>query len=307
MSTHAQTIAGLIDRVAVLFDDAGIAYGHGTDNAREEAAYLVLVSLGLPPAVPQAVLDTRLTGDEIERVGRLARRRTEQRVPTAYLVHAAWFCGLKFYVDERVLVPRSPIAELIEHGFAPWWSPERPVRRILDMGTGSGCIAVACAYAFPDAEVDAADLDEGALAVARRNIAGHGLEGRVHAIRSNLFMGLGDRRYDLIVANPPYVGAGEMAQLPEEYRHEPVLGLSANRGGLELVLRILRSAPDHLEPEGLLVTEVGNGDEALMRYCPEVPFIWPEFERGGHGVFVLTAAELREHRASFADGAGPAP
>lgn len=239
MTSQSETIAQAIERLAAQFEAAGLSFGHGTDNAVDDAAHLVLAALRLPPQVPPGVLETPMTPAELGEVEALAARRLRERVPTAYLVRTAWFCGLRFHVDERVLVPRSPIAELIENGFAPWIRPDRPVRRILDVGTGSGCIAVACAYAFPDAEVDAADVSEGALAVARENIAAHRLEGRVHALRSDVYEGLGAERYDIIVSNPPYVDAEQMRGLPEEYRREPALGLAGGADGLDVVLRIL--------------------------------------------------------------------
>lgn len=298
-SGAGETIGGAIRRVAASFEQAGLSYGHGTDNAHDEAAWLVLSALRLPPVVPEAVQDTVLTAGERAEIDRLARRRIDERMPTAYLTGSAWFCGLRFEVNPAVLVPRSPIAELIMNGFAPWIPPERAVRRVLDIGTGSGCIAIACALAFEEAEVDAADVSDAALAVARRNIAAHGLTARVHALHSDLFAALHGRVYDLIVSNPPYVDEAEMASLPEEYRREPALGFAGGIDGLDIVARILREAADHLTPDGILVVEVGASEEALARRYPTVPFLWLEFEMGGQGVFLLTAAELRRYHDCF--------
>lgn len=287
-----ESVAGIIDRFAARFEAAALEFGHGTDNAYDDAVWLVLAGLGLPPQVPDAVFDTRLDVDEIARLEALAERRVSERVPTAYLVNTAWFCGLRFRVDERVLVPRSPIAELIETGFAPWIAGDRPVARILDIGTGSGCIAIACAYAFPEAQVDAADLSADALAVTRSNIALHGMEGRVHALQADVYEGLPAARYDIIVSNPPYVDASAMRALPGEYLREPVLGLAAGEEGLDVVLRILSGARERLQPDGILVVEVGDSMEALERRFPQLPLLWLEFERGGHGVFLLEARDL---------------
>lgn len=292
MKRGGETIEGAIRRIAAQFGAAGLTFGHGTDNAIDDAAHLVLSVLRLPPEVPDAVLETVLNDAERAAIDALAGRRLRERLPTAYLTGVSWFCGLRFEVDERVLVPRSPIAELIEEGFEPWLRPDNPPERILDIGTGSGCIAVACALRFPHAEVDAVDVSPAALDVAGRNIAWHGVGDRVRAIRSDVYDALEGRRYDLIVSNPPYVEEAEMEQLPPEYGHEPALGLVAGPSGLDVVIRILRGARAHLRSEGVLVVEVGNARDALERLYPRVPFVWLEFARGGEGVFQIAAEDL---------------
>jgi ribosomal protein L3 glutamine methyltransferase len=232
---------------------------------------------------------------------KLATRRIKERVPAAYLTQRMWFAGHEFYVDERVLVPRSPIAELIHAQFQPWADPTT-IKRVLDIGTGSGCIAIACALAFPDAQVDAADISPDALAVTQINIERHQVQTRMRAIQSDVFDGLHNQRYDLIVSNPPYVSHAEMDQLPDEYLREPELGLRAGVDGLDIARRLLAEAESHLEPHGVLVVEVGDSEFALAEAYPAVPFIWLEFEHGGGGVFVLTAQQLSEHREALAAG-----
>jgi ribosomal protein L3 glutamine methyltransferase len=286
----AKTATDLVLAVERRLKRARLFYGHGTDNARDEAAALVYHAMELSHDDPRAPT-RRATAAQLGTVETLTAARIERRVPLAYLTHEAWFAGLPFYVDERVLVPRSPIAELIERQFAPWIDARR-VKDIVDIGTGSGCIALACAKAFPRARVDAVDIDPAALEVAAINRRRLRLTRRVRLVESDHFTALSRRSYDIIVSNPPYVGAREMRGLPREYRHEPQIALQSGSDGLDSVATILRAAGRHLRPLGLLVVEVGNTERLLARAYPKVPFTWLEFERGGGGVFVLTREQL---------------
>ncbi len=297
ISQHLVSIRDYIRWGLSEFSRAGLFFGHGTDNALDEARLLVLHALNMPFDSPDELLQSRLVPSERRRIAELLQRRIDERLPAAYLTHEAWFAGLSFYVDERVLVPRSPIAELIENGFAPWLACEP--RRILDLCTGSACIGIACAYAFENAEVDVADISEDALDVAGINIARHDLQHRVNPRQSDVFDSLEGERYDLIVSNPPYVDARDLAEMPAEYHREPALGLASGDDGLDLTRRILREAAQHLEEGGLLVVEVGNSWVALEEAYPQLGFTWLEFERGGHGVFALTRDQLIEAAASL--------
>lgn len=276
----------------------GVHFGHGTDNALDEAAYLILQALDLPADLRGEWLDTHLTQAERIRLAELLRQRCIERIPTAYLVGKAWFAGLEFSIDRRALIPRSPLGELIQQGFAPWVEAER-IHTILDLCTGSGCIALACAYYLPQAKVDATDLSFDALELARLNREKLGLIEQVELLQGDLFAPVTGRRYDLIISNPPYVDARDMAELPPEYRHEPRMALEAGEDGLDIVRRILREAPRHLEPNGVLIVEVGNSQEHVEHTWPDVPFTWLSFEHGEDGVFLLTREQLLEYAGRF--------
>lgn len=269
-------------------------YGHGTDNAQDDIFALVLGSLALPLESDPIFLSAQLTEDEKIHLAKQLQRRIQEHVPVPYLTHTAYFCNLAFYVDTRVLIPRSPLAELIQHQFSPWIANEQ-VHRVLDLCTGSGCIAIACHYAFPEAEIDAVDISPDALAVCEINRKRHGVEHCVQLIESNGFDAIPPGQYDIIVSNPPYVGHEEMQTLPLEYQHEPSLALQADDEGLAIVEKILCNALPYLSPHGILVVEVGNSDEALVEKYPHIPFTWLEFERGGHGVFLLTYEQLQTY------------
>ena len=298
MTAELATIIDFIRYGASRFSAAGLTFGHSHDNPIDEATHLVLASLHLPPDIPPAYGAGTLTMAERANVLALIERRVTERLPVAYLVGATWFAGLKFKSDRRALVPRSPIAELIESGFAPWLD-ERHVERALDLCTGSGCIGIAMAEYNPQWQVDLADISDEALSLARENIVFQHLEGRVEAIRSDLFAGLQGREYDLIVSNPPYVTDDEYAALPGEYVHEPKLGLTSGADGLDLCLRMLDEAAGHLTEDGLLIVEVGESEHALAALLPEVPFIWIEFKVGQMGVFALERRDLIEHAAAI--------
>ncbi|MDP4490959.1 50S ribosomal protein L3 N(5)-glutamine methyltransferase [Vibrio sp. AH4] len=296
--SELHTLQDMIRWTVSRFNAANLFYGQGTDNAWDEAVQLILPTLYLPIDVPPHVLNSRLTSSERLRVVERVIKRINDRTPVAYLTNKAWFCGLEFFVDQRVLVPRSPIGELIQNRFEPWLI-EEPTR-IMDLCTGSGCIAIACANAFPEAEVDAIDISADALQVAEQNIQEHGLEQQVFPIRSDLFRDLPQEQYDLIVTNPPYVDQEDMDSLPSEFRHEPELGLAAGSDGLKLARRILANAPLYLKENGVLVCEVGNSMVHMMEQYPHIPFTWLEFENGGHGVFLLTREQLIDCAADFA-------
>ncbi len=296
--TSLATIRDYIRWAASRFNEAQLFFGHGTASALDEAVAVVLHTINQPYTLPVEYFDSVLTKQEREKVISIIERRVKQRIPAAYLTHEAIFAGLSFYVDERVLVPRSPIAELIEDQFAPWVEPDQ-VGTILDLCTGSGCIAIACAYAFPEAEVDAVDISEEALQVAAINVEKHHLSERLKLIKSDLFEHLRGKRYDIIVSNPPYVCQAELQQLPAEYHAEPHIGFAGGVSGLDIVIKIIEQAVSFLNDRGILIVEVGSSAETLQTRFPEVPFFWLDFERGGDGVFLLTAEQLKQYASIF--------
>ncbi len=280
-------------RIAVeRFNEAGLHFGHGSTNAHDEAVYLILHTLSLPLDELEPVLDRRLTAAEIESIEDIVRRRVDERIPAAYLTREAWLGEFRFYVDERAIVPRSYIAELLRDELYPWIGDDQPVDKALDICTGSGCLAILLALAFPDAEVDATELSSQALEVAARNVSDYGLRDRVHLTHGDLFAGL-TGRYDLIVSNPPYVDRVSMQGLPREYRAEPQMALAGGEDGLEIVRRLLVQAGAHLNERGILIVEVGHNRDILERAFPALPFTWLETSGGDGFVFLLTAAELR--------------
>ncbi|WP_273403694.1 50S ribosomal protein L3 N(5)-glutamine methyltransferase [Actinobacillus porcinus] len=292
-----QTIKDFLRWTFSNFNRSDIYYGHGQDNAWDESLHLVLTGLELPMDLPDNLFDTRLTLSEKQLLVGLVTERLAKRVPVAYLVNSSWFCGLEFYVDERVIVPRSPISALIEdrfHGIL-----HLNPKRILDLCTGSGCIAIACAEKFPTAEVDAVDLSFDALNVAEINIERHDMQDRVFPLQSDLFTNLIGDKYDLIVTNPPYVDLEDLGDMPEEFHFEPELALGSGYDGLDITKQILANAADYLNDDGVLVCEVGNSMVHLMEQYPEVPFNWVELKNGGLGVFTLTKAQLEEYRDLF--------
>ncbi|NCT67065.1 MAG: 50S ribosomal protein L3 N(5)-glutamine methyltransferase [Rhodanobacteraceae bacterium] len=294
MTQELATIVDFIRYGASRFGAAGLTFGHSYDNALDEATHLVLHALHLPHDLSPAYGQARLTATEKQAVLALIDRRIDEQKPVAYLTGEAWFAGLKFKSDPRALVPRSPIAELIQAGFSPWLD-ERPVERALDLCTGSGCIGIAMAVHNPDWQVDLVDISDDALALARENVEFQDVGGRVRVLKSDLFANLAGERYDLIVSNPPYVTEQEYAALPPEYSHEPVLGLTAGPDGLDFALRILLAAPAHLTDDGVLIVEVGESERALVELLPQVPFNWVEFDVGQMGVFLLDRRDLVEH------------
>ena len=281
----------LIREGAALFEQAELSYGHGTDNALDESAWLVLHAVGIPPDQPIDDYHQLLSTEQAFASRALLNRRIDERQPAAYLTGSAWFAGLQFHVDSRVLVPRSPLAEPIMSGFSPWLDPTQ-VNSVMDMCTGSGCIGIACAYAFAEAKVLATDLSPEALEVAKENVFAHDMGSRVELAQGSLFEPAAGRTFDLVISNPPYVDAADMAALSDEFKHEPELGLAAGQDGLDLVHTMLREAHQHLNPGGLLVIEVGNSAAALEAAYPQLPFVWLEFDSGGEGVFMLWREDL---------------
>ncbi|MVW71201.1 MULTISPECIES: 50S ribosomal protein L3 N(5)-glutamine methyltransferase [unclassified Bordetella] len=287
-----QTLRDLIRYGVSRFNAAGVALGHGSDNAYDEAVYLVLHGLHLPPDTLDPFLDARVTAEERAHVLQLLDRRVTERLPAAYLTQEAWLRGHRFYVDQRVIVPRSPIAELLDQGLSPWVRDPFEVTRALDMCTGSGCLAILTALAFPNAQVDAVDVSPDALEVAQRNVDEYGLQDRLSLLHSNLFDALPAAAYDVIVCNPPYVNSQSMDELPQEYRHEPELALAGGTDGMDLVRRILEAAPRYLAPQGVLVLEIGHERDHFEAAFPELEPVWLDTEEASDQILLLTREQL---------------
>jgi ribosomal protein L3 glutamine methyltransferase len=294
MSSHAElfTIRDWLRFAVSQFEEAGLFYGHGTQNSFDEAVWLTLSALHLPHDRLEIFLDAVIIENERRHLLHLIERRVTERIPTAYLLREAWLGEFKFYVDERVIVPRSFIAELLREQLAPWVDDPETVVSAADICTGSGCLAILLAHAFPNAEVDAVDISDDALAVARRNIADYGLEDQVQAVKSDMLKALQGKRYDVIISNPPYVNASSMESLPPEFRREPQLALASGEDGLEHVRTLLKQAPSHLNPGGLLVVEIGHNRDQLEAAFPQLPFTWLEVSAGDQFVFLLTREQL---------------
>ncbi|ACV26375.1 50S ribosomal protein L3 N(5)-glutamine methyltransferase [Kangiella koreensis] len=288
-----ETVADFIRFAASQFHQSDLYFGHGTDNAWDEAVAIVLQMLDLPQDYPQGMLTAKLLADEKKHLIHAIFERVENRKPLAYITNKAYFVGLEFYIDERVLVPRSPIAELIENDFYPWLEADNP--RILDLCCGSGCIGLAIAAYIDDAEVVLSDISDDAITVADINNERLGLYPKAQTVVSDLFESLSDEKFDLIVSNPPYVDSEDLSDMPAEYQHEPEIGLGSGEDGLDITRRILEQAAEHLTEQGCLIVEVGNSWPALEEAFPNVPFSWIEFEKGGDGVFLLTRQQLLEH------------
>lgn len=278
------------------FNEAGLFFGHGSDNAFDEAAYLILHTLHLPLDRLEPFLDASLTHGEADQLKAIIERRVKERVPAAYLTHEAWLGDFRFYVDERVIVPRSFIAELLRDQLTPWVEDPEAIRSAVDVCTGSGCLAILMAHAFPNAEIDAVDISKDALAVAKKNVADYGLQDQVRLVQSDLMAKLKGRKYDLIISNPPYVNAPSMAELPEEYRREPELALASGADGLEHIRRIIGDAPSHLNPGGLLIAEIGHNRDALEAAFPQLPFVWLDTSGGDEFVFLLRNEDIKPGR-----------
>jgi ribosomal protein L3 glutamine methyltransferase len=297
--TFPGTVGQALEYCSEALASSDVVFGHGTDNPWDEAVQLVLAVADLPLDADNSVLPHPLPPGAFERIEQLLRRRIDEHLPLPYLLGKAWFAGLAFRCDQRAIIPRSPIAELIQRNFQPWYNGPSP-QRVLDLCCGGGCIGLAVAHYFPETVVDIVDLDRSALELAAENTQILALEDRVNVIHSDLFSALDGKQYDLILSNPPYVDSADLAAMPREYRHEPELALGSGPDGLALTRRILAQAQQYLRVTGLLVVEVGNSWMALEEAYPRVPFTWLEFEQGGHGVFALSAKELQDYSASLA-------